>query len=97
MKIVVNTRKLFKAEVQDGSHFEYECFKRIAALNLKHEFVFICDRSFKKEFIAQKNITLIVIEKAIKTRNHSAAGTLGWLYSKTRYYRVLARKAEPFA
>jgi glycosyltransferase involved in cell wall biosynthesis len=67
MKIVVNTRSLFKVEVQDGSYFGYECFKRIAAFNPTHEFVFICDRSFEQEFIAQKNITSLIIETPIKT------------------------------
>jgi glycosyltransferase involved in cell wall biosynthesis len=67
MKIVINARSLAKAEMPDGGYFAYECFKRIAALNSKDEFVFICDKPFAKEFIAQKNITLLIIKTEIKT------------------------------
>jgi len=66
MKIVVNTRDIFKNTAENDNLFVYESFKRIAASHPKNEFIFITDKSLSKELSSLKNVTQLVIETEIK-------------------------------
>lgn len=61
MKIAVNTRLLLKGKLEGIGWFTYESFKRIVLSHPEHEFYFIFDRKYDKEFIFADNVTPIVI------------------------------------
>ena len=61
LKIAVNTRLLLKNKLEGIGWFTYESFKRIVLANPQHEFYFIFDRKYDKEFIFAKNVTPVVI------------------------------------
>ncbi len=56
MKIVVNTRLLLPNRLDGIGWFTYESFKRIARQHPEHEFHFIFDRAYSKEFVFEKNV-----------------------------------------
>jgi len=61
LKIAVNTRLLLKNRLEGIGWFTYESLKRIVNLHPEHEFYFIFDRTYDKEFIFADNVTPIVI------------------------------------
>lgn len=61
MKIVVNTRFLIKNKMEGIGVFTAESFKRICRNHPEHEFIFLFDRTFDKEFIFSKNVTGLVL------------------------------------
>ncbi|MCF8296573.1 MAG: glycosyltransferase family 4 protein [Saprospiraceae bacterium] len=61
MKIAVNTRLLLKNQLEGIGWFTFETLKRITQQHPEHEFIFIFDRKFDKEFIFSNNIKPIVI------------------------------------
>lgn len=61
MKIAVNTRLLLKNKLEGIGWFTFESFKRITQQHPEHEFIFIFDRPYHKEFIFSANITAEVI------------------------------------
>ena len=61
MKIAVNTRLLIKGKLEGIGWFTYETLKRITEQHPQHEFYFIFDREFDKEFVFSKNVTPIVL------------------------------------
>ncbi len=61
MKIAINTRLLIKGKLEGIGWFTYETLKRITEQHPEHEFFFIFDREFDKEFIFSKNVTPIVL------------------------------------
>jgi glycosyltransferase involved in cell wall biosynthesis len=61
LKIAVNTRLLIKDKLEGIGWFTYESFKRIVISHPEHEFYFIFDRKFNKEFVFADNVTPIVI------------------------------------
>lgn len=61
MKIAVNTRLLLKGKLEGIGWFTFESFKRIVTSHPEHEFYFIFDRKFDKEFVFADNVTPIVI------------------------------------
>ena len=61
MKIAVNTRLLIKNKLEGVGWFAYETLKRITQEHPEHQFYFLFDRKFDKEFIFSDNITPIVI------------------------------------
>lgn len=61
MNIAVNTRILLKNKLEGIGWFTYETLKRITINHPEHNFFFIFDRPFDKEFIFSENITPIVI------------------------------------
>jgi glycosyltransferase involved in cell wall biosynthesis len=66
MKIVVNTRDIFKNAAENDNLFVYESFKKIAASHSNDEFIFITDKPLDVELSSLKNITQLVIETEIK-------------------------------
>ncbi|MDY6800012.1 MAG: glycosyltransferase family 1 protein [Bacteroidota bacterium] len=61
MNIAVNTRLLIKNKLEGIGWFTFETFKRITQNHPEHQFYFIFDRPFSKDFIFSKNIHPIVI------------------------------------
>lgn len=61
MKIAVNTRFLVKDRLEGIGWFTYEHMKRIVAAHPEHEFYFLFDRAFDKEFIFASNVHPVVV------------------------------------
>ncbi len=61
MKIVVNTQCLIKNRLEGLGWFSYETLKRITTQHPEHEFVFVFDRKWDKEFIFSDNIKPIIL------------------------------------
>lgn len=61
MRIAVNTRLLLKNKLEGIGWFTLETMKRITTNHPEHEFLFIFDRAFSKDFLFSSNITPIVI------------------------------------
>ncbi|OYU96083.1 MAG: glycosyltransferase [Bacteroidetes bacterium B1(2017)] len=61
MKIVVNTRALMPNKLDGIGWFTFQTLKRITQNNPEHEFIFLFDRPFSKEFIFSKNVKGIVL------------------------------------
>jgi glycosyltransferase involved in cell wall biosynthesis len=61
MRIAVNVRLLLKNRLAGIGWFTYETLKRITRSHPEHEFIFIFDRAYDKEFIFSKNIKPIVV------------------------------------
>lgn len=61
MKIAVNTRLLLKNKLEGIGWFTYESIKRIVLAHPEHQFYFIFDRPYSKEFIFAENVVPIVI------------------------------------
>ncbi|MBE0640693.1 MAG: glycosyltransferase family 4 protein, partial [Bacteroidales bacterium] len=57
MKIAVNTRLLLPGKLEGIGWFTFETFRRIARDHPEHEFIFIFDRPFHKDFIPAPNVT----------------------------------------
>jgi glycosyltransferase involved in cell wall biosynthesis len=60
MRIAVNTRLLLKDKLEGIGWFSYETLKRIVRAHPEHEFIFIFDRPFSKDFIFAKNVHPVV-------------------------------------
>ncbi|MGM0612199.1 MAG: glycosyltransferase family 4 protein [Bacteroidota bacterium] len=60
MRIAVNTRLLIKNKLEGIGWFAYEVLKRLSRNHPEHEFIFIFDRPFSKEFIFDKNVHPVV-------------------------------------
>ena len=61
MRIAVNTRFLLKDYLEGYGFFVHETFRRIVKNHPEHEFIFLFDRPFEKEFIYGSNVTPVVI------------------------------------
>lgn len=61
MKIAVNTRLLLHGRLEGIGWFTFENLKRIVASHPEHEFYFIFDRPYNKEFIFGSNVIPVVI------------------------------------
>lgn len=61
MRIAVNTRFLLKDYLEGYGFFIHETFKRIVINHPEHEFIFLFDRPFEKEFVFAGNVTPVVI------------------------------------
>lgn len=61
MKIAVNTRLLIKDKLEGIGWFTYETLKRITTQHPEHEFFFIFDREYDKQFIFAENVTPIIL------------------------------------
>ena len=61
MKIAVNTRLLLKDKLEGIGWFTYETLKRITTQHPEHEFYFIFDREYNKDFVFAKNVKPIVL------------------------------------
>ncbi len=61
MIIAVNTRLLLKGKLEGIGWFTLETLKRITNNHPEHQFLFIFDRPFNKDYIFSENITPVVI------------------------------------
>ena len=61
MRIAVNTRFLLKDYLEGYGFFIHETFKRIVINHPEHEFIFLFDRPYEKEFVFAANVTPVVI------------------------------------
>lgn len=61
MNIAVNTRLLLHGRLEGIGWFTFETLKRIVASHPEHEFYFIFDRPYNKEFIFGSNVHPVVI------------------------------------
>jgi glycosyltransferase involved in cell wall biosynthesis len=59
LKIAVNTRLLLSGKLEGIGWFTYETLKRISQNHPEHEFLFIFDRPFSKEFVFGSNIKAV--------------------------------------
>lgn len=60
-RILVNTRFLIKDKLEGIGRFTYEVLKRITETHPEHDFFFIFDRQWGKEFIFSSNVTPLKI------------------------------------
>lgn len=60
MLIAVNTRLLINNKLEGLGRFSYETLKRITRSHPEHQFLFIFDRPFAKEFIFSDNIQPVI-------------------------------------
>ncbi len=61
MVIVVNTRLLLKNRLEGIGWFTYETLKRVTRDNPEHQFIFLFDRLYDKEFVFAGNVTPVVV------------------------------------
>jgi glycosyltransferase involved in cell wall biosynthesis len=61
MVIAVNTRLLIKGKLEGIGWFTYETLKRMTINHPEHEFIFIFDRPYNKDYIFAENVTPVVI------------------------------------
>ena len=61
MRIAVNTRLLLKDKLEGIGWYTYETLSRIVKSHPEHEFYFLFDRPYSKEFIFEKNVHPVVI------------------------------------
>lgn len=61
MRIAVNTRLLLEGKLEGIGWFTYETLQRITQQHPEHEFIFLFDRKYSKQFIFSDNITPVVI------------------------------------
>ncbi len=62
MRIAINTRNLLKGKMEGFGQYTLELCKRLTIAHPEHEFYFLFDRPFDKEFIFSKNIVPIVLK-----------------------------------
>lgn len=61
VRIAVNTRLLIKDRLEGLGRFAFETLKLIAKAHPEHQFYFLFDRPFDKEFVFADNVTPIVV------------------------------------
>lgn len=61
MKIAVNTRLLLTNRLEGIGWFTYETLKRIVVNNPEHQFFFLFDRPYSKEYVFSENVTPVVL------------------------------------
>lgn len=61
MRIAINTRLLLKNRLEGIGWFTMETIKRLTLTHPEHEFIFIFDRPYSRDFIFSDNITPVVI------------------------------------
>jgi glycosyltransferase involved in cell wall biosynthesis len=66
MKIAVNTRLLLKDKLEGIGWFSFEMLKRIIKNHPEHEFIFIFDRPFHKDFLFEKNVSVHILSPAAR-------------------------------
>ena len=62
MRIAVNTRLLLKDKLEGIGWYTYETLSRIVKSHPEHEFYFLFDRPYSKQFIFEKNVHPVVIK-----------------------------------
>ncbi|WP_430972559.1 glycosyltransferase family 4 protein [Sunxiuqinia rutila] len=91
MIIAVNTRLLQKDKLEGIGWFTFETLTRITRNHPEHQFVFLFDRPYSKEFVFSENVTPVVVSPP--TRHP----LLWWFWFECRIPRVLKKyKADLF-
>lgn len=91
MIIAVNTRLLQKDKLEGIGWFTFETLARITRNHPEHQFVFLFDRPYSKEFVFSENVTPVVV--APPTRHP----LLWWFWFECRIPQVLKKyKADLF-
>ncbi len=91
MVIAVNTRLLLKGKLEGIGWFTYETLKRMTLNHPEHEFIFIFDRPYNKDYIFADNVIPVVIGPP--TRHP----VLWYLWFEFQIPRILKRyKADVF-
>jgi len=60
MRIAVNTRLLLEGKLEGIGWFTYESLQRITTQHPEHEFLFLFDRPYSKQFVFAPNVTPVV-------------------------------------
>ena len=68
MKIAVNTRLVQKDRMDGIGWFTYETMTRISAAHPEHQFFFLFDRPYDKEFNFGKNVTPVIVRPITRIR-----------------------------
>ncbi len=66
-QIVVNTRMLLKNRLDGIGYFSYQTLNRIVSEHPEHEFIFLFDRKYNKEFIFGDNVKGNVLYPSVRT------------------------------
>ena len=61
MRIAVNTRLLLDGKLDGIGWFTYETLKRITIQHPEHQFIFLFDRPYHKDFIFAENVIPVVL------------------------------------
>ncbi|MFW5823253.1 MAG: glycosyltransferase family 4 protein [Tangfeifania sp.] len=61
MNIAVNTRLLIEGKLEGIGWFTFETLKRITNNHPEHQFIFIFDRPYNKNYIFSENVTPVVV------------------------------------
>ena len=61
LRIAINTRLLIKNKLEGIGWFTFEVLKRIVDRHPEHQFLFLFDRAYNKEFIFSENVLPIVL------------------------------------
>ncbi len=61
MRIAVNTRLLLKGKLEGIGWFTFENFERITKQHPEHQFFFLFDRPYSKDFVFSSNVTPVVL------------------------------------
>ena len=92
MVIAVNTRLLLKGKLEGIGWFTYETLKRMTLNHPEHEFIFIFDRPYNKDYVFAENVIPVVIGPA-----YTASGFCGYLWFEFQIPRILKKyKADVF-
>ncbi|HPH81760.1 MAG TPA: hypothetical protein PL185_04280, partial [Flavobacteriales bacterium] len=59
MRIAVNTRLLQSGKLEGIGWFTFETLRRITLAHPEHEFLFLFDRPFSKEFVFAPNVRAV--------------------------------------
>ncbi len=62
MRIAVNTRLFLKGRLEGIGWFAHEVLSRMVKKHPEHEFIFIFDRPYHKDFVFAPNVTPVVLK-----------------------------------
>lgn len=84
MRIAVNTRLLLPGRLEGIGWYTYEAFSRITRNHPEHQFFFLFDRPFSREFVFAPNVTPVVIGLPAR---HPVLWYAWFEYSVSRFLR----------
>ncbi len=84
MKIAVNTRLLLSNRLEGIGWFTYETLKRIVVNNPEHQFFFLFDRPYSKEYVFSENVTPVVLPPQSR---HPILWYIWFEFSVTRFLK----------
>jgi glycosyltransferase involved in cell wall biosynthesis len=81
LRIAINTRLLIKNKLEGIGWFAFEVLKRIVSNHPEHQFLFLFDRPYAKEFIFSENVLPIVLHPQAR---HPVLFNIWFDYAVTR-------------